>query len=532
MQCQHDPPPSGRCGTPTDASSFPGWHSRRSWRVVLSVLLLFALGFALFYPEVAVNVDEATYIRQARLISSGDLSQAKFNPLTGQSTRVVIARYPLGTALSMAPLVELFGWRSAFVVPFVSVLCGVLLTAVWLHQERRSPIFALLVLGFPATLVLSRVAMSDAPSLAVVTLGLWLFWRGQDRGPGWWLAAGFVAGASILWRESNALPFVAFFAGAVLRRERKAWALVAGGFAGVGLRLLAAYQFYGDPFFFREVSANFARHGMAETLLLQLVGLLILVPGGLFFAFAYRGRRWPELLASVGGFWLFYLYFGYAAIETGPAKRIVLGLRFFLPLLPLLAFAAAESAPRLWRRLLEAAPPRQRAWLRPAAGAALWLWILGVATAAVGVHWSQHRWTHTQARIGDAIRSHVNSEAPIVTNAHATGKFIEWLDRRYLPLTLRYAEPFEGRWLARHHGHFFVVILDRSDSDFWREDARKNADFLTRLKPKPTLVFDEEFSASDRLRIWRVDDPASQPSPGAPRPTGDRKDLPRSRHVR
>jgi hypothetical protein len=162
----------------------------------------------------------------------------------------------------------------------------------------------------------------------------------------------------------------------------------------------------------------------------------------------------------------------------------------------------------------------------------IWLWVLGVATAAVAVHWNQHHWTHTQARIGDAIRSHVDSEAPLVTNAHATSKFIEWLDYRYLPLPLRDVEPFEGRWLARRHGRFFVVILDRSDSDFWREDARKNADFLARLEPKPTLVLDEEFSASDRLRIWRVDDPASPSSPGAPRPTGDTEDELRLRHVR
>ena len=44
---------------------------------------------------------------------------------------------------------------------------------------------ALLVVGFVPTLVMGRVAMSDVPSLALVVLGLWLFWRGIERGGRW-----------------------------------------------------------------------------------------------------------------------------------------------------------------------------------------------------------------------------------------------------------------------------------------------------------------------------------------------------------
>lgn len=85
----------------------------------------------------------------------------------------------------MAPWVALFGWRGAFAIPVLSLALSILITARWLRGEGPSTLFALLILGFAPSLVLGRVAISDMPSGPVVALGLWLFWRGLDRGPGW-----------------------------------------------------------------------------------------------------------------------------------------------------------------------------------------------------------------------------------------------------------------------------------------------------------------------------------------------------------
>ena len=58
--------------------------------------------------------------------------------------------------------------------------------------------------------------------------GEW-FWRGEQRHPGWWIGAGLVAGVSWAFRATNPLLFVPLFAGTVLRRETKCWALIVGG---------------------------------------------------------------------------------------------------------------------------------------------------------------------------------------------------------------------------------------------------------------------------------------------------------------
>jgi hypothetical protein len=62
-------------------------------------------------------------------------------------------------------------------------------------------------------------------------------------------------------------------------------------------------------------------------LLLYGLGLLILVPGGFFFALAYRGRRRPEVLLAFLGFVGVYLGQAYSTEGTAPLKRMVLTLR-------------------------------------------------------------------------------------------------------------------------------------------------------------------------------------------------------------
>jgi hypothetical protein len=236
---------------------------------------------------------------------------------------------------------------------------------------------------------------------------------------------------------------------------------------------------------------------------LQLLGLLVFVPGGLVFALAYRGRRRPELLASVVLFCVFHVLFGYGASEVGLANRLVLGLRFYLPLLPVLAFAAGESAPRLWRGVLARAPARHRRALEAVGAAALGLWMAGVVAAAGLVPWTQQRWTDTQAEIRDAIHASLGPDDVVVTNQYATFKFLPWYEARFSEIDRSQIDAAGVARLARRWGEVTLVLLDRGDSEFWRRDARENAAFVASLRPPPELRVDRRFG-EEHLRIWRV----------------------------
>jgi 4-amino-4-deoxy-L-arabinose transferase-like glycosyltransferase len=476
---------------------------RLARRMVQAACLLYALGFFAFYPTGATNDDESMYLRQTALALEGASSVPKIDPFTGQVQQHNPSNYPYGTALSMMLPVALFGERGAYLVPCVSLLAGTLLLSRWLAQAGRSPLFALLALGFPPSLVMGRVAMSDVPSFFAVTLGLWLFWRGIGASWRWWLASGFVAGASLLFRESNPIPFAPFFAGALLRRERNVWALVVGGLAGVSLRLIANTVFLETPLHYRS-GYFLALDSLPERVPMYALALLVFVPGGLLLALLYRGERWLELRIAVAGFVVAYLIQKNYTFATSLLKNMVVTPRYVIPIVPLLVFGMAEAAPRLWRRLCAARPAAQAARLRAAAGWGLAVWMAGVALAAFAVHPAFARWAATQAEIRKAIDATLDPEAVVVSNFMATRKFLPELALAYVPVDSAEIDPQRANGLLERWGEVYLVFLDRSDSLYWREQIDDNARFVAAMRPEPELLLDERFTATDRLRIWRV----------------------------
>jgi hypothetical protein len=481
---------------------------RVAWGAIFALLGLYLAAFLAFYPSSYTNTDESMYVRQARVFVQGELEIAKIDPLSGERVAVSVSKYPVGTALFLTPFVWAGGWKAAFLAPCLALFLAVLFTARWLQDEGRSPLFALLVFGFVPVLVLGRVPISDVPSLAIVSLGLWLFWRGLDRGWPYWLASGFAAGASIIFREPNALIFAPFFAGTVLRREWKCWALVLGGLLGVALRPLTAWVAYGDPFFVKA-GYYFTPGTFMERVPFYAFGLLVLMPGGLLAAFLYRGRRRPELVVCVVLFVAFFLTQKWTSAFSGLARALVTSLRYLFPVLPVLAFALAEVVPRLWRRTVELRAPERRLACENLATASVAAWIVGLAFTSTAVHFVLDRWTDSQAEIRDTISRTIGDDSVIVTNWHGTRKFLKQLDRPYVDLDWRDLDADDMEQLVDRHGEFFIAILDRSDSEFWRNDALENQRFVDELQLPHTLEVDERVTATDHLRIWRV-------GPGAP----------------
>ena len=65
-------------------------------------------------------------------------------------------------------------------------------------------------------------------------------------------------------------------------------------------------------------------------------------------------------------------------------------------------------------------------------------------------------------------------------------------------------------WDALGDTDVLVVFLDRTDSVYWRNDVTKSEAFIAAIDPAPTLEFELQATATDRLRIWRV---AGRPTP-------------------
>lgn len=484
-----------------------GFDARFGWRILLAICALYAVSFLAFYPRVITNDDEDAYVRHAHIVFQGQYKVEKLDALTGETSDDIVSRYPIGTAVLMAPFVALAGWRAAFLVPLLCLLGSTLLVGCWLQAERRSPVWALLVLGYPVALLMGRVCMSDVPSMAVVTLGLWLFWRGPGRNGGQWLASGFVAGVSTIWREPNAVVFFPFFASAVLRREKGWWKIVAGGLLGLAVRLISTTLVFGKPFFYKSApSLDLA--GALDRLPTYLATVLVLWPGGLLLVQFYRGRRRFELILAVNLFLLFYVLQGFFMWGVSLSRQVILTARYMFPILPLMALAAADVLPRLWRRIREATPMPRRQTLEAVAAGVLLLWMGGVAVAAVAVHPLHAAWSSTMAEIREAIAAHTDPGGVIVTHVEFARKFIDEYDRKYLLASREDMTLEQAMDLAKRVGGFQIVLLERTDGAYGIEQAALNAEFLARVEPmKPALEFDRRFSPIERLRIWHVNPP-------------------------
>jgi len=470
-------------------------------RVVLGLIAVYALSFALFYPQMATNDDESSYLRQARVMLTGKPTVSQIHPATGRSVELLAGTYPPGTALAMAPLMSMFGWRAGFVIPCLSLLLSVWLTLLWIREAGQATFFALVVLGFPPALVMGRVAMSDVPSAAVVALGCWLFWRGQQRHPGWWLAAGLVAGLSLSFRTTNPLFFLPLFAGTVLRREKRCWALIVGGVAALGLHVLALDAFCGSGVFERN-TYRLAFGTVGDRLPIYLIGLLLFVPGGLVFSLMYRGRRRPEIIATIVVSFFFFLFQHFSTQGTSFEKRLVLAIRYFIPLMPVMAFAMSESVPR-WLASLER---RGGGAARLAAGLGMVavVWATSVGVAAAAVHPAFRLWSSTQAEIRDQIVGSLPANGVYITNWKATRKFIDVIEQRYASLDRDQLTPRDVQALVRKWGEVYIVLVYRNDSEHWRADAQRSDDFVAGLRGEPELLLDERVSSIERVRILRL----------------------------
>ena len=471
-------------------------------RFVYAILGLYAAGFVIWWPNALMVLDEARYVGQAVLFSQGRVAVEQMDSCARELEVSPVSTYPPGTSLLQAPFVAIGGWRAAPLLSLFSAILMVLFLMRWLREEGHSPLFALLALAYPPLAVMGRIGMSDVPSGFIVTLGWFLFWRGARGSRAAWLGSGFLAGASFTFRESNPLLFVPLFLGAVLRRERRVWQLVVGGAAGMSTRFIAAHYVFSEAFFTRTTGDfwQFPKQPI-ETALLYGFALLVMLPGGLIGLMTYRGERRPEVIVTGLLYAACYCFFYYSGSESGLAMRLILGPRFFIPLLPVLVWAMAESLPRLARpleSLLLARPRFVNVIL-----------ILGVAVLIVEMvipHIVLYRWGTVQAHVRDVIYSKTSPGSLVVADLESIGKQMSYAygRRSFVPLDCATSEHL-ARWSAGNEPVFYV-FLTRNDAPYRDKQAEllAHAEQAYRENCDVELLHDEQVSGLEHLRIGKV----------------------------
>ena len=361
-----------------------------------------------------------------------------------------------------------------------------LITAAWLRELELRPTFAALVPLFLPASVLGRTGMSDLPSAAVVVASLFLLARAPERAP--ILGGGFLAGLSLAFRDSTPVFTAPAILRCLLRRERVVL-LMAAILAGVAARLCLAALLQGDALALRAPYV-FNLSEAAGHALLYGFALTILVPGGLLAVALYRGPlRMVLILTVVGGFIFFSFYF-YAGQYSGFFRSLVLGPRYVLPLVPLLAIALASLVDRVF-----SAEKTKRG---------IELCVLGAAALVTCVvHPALHTWSERQAKLVRALYETTSADAVLVTEPGATEKYLNGLyGQRTFTDRLLYPPKKLRDLLAR--GPVQLVFIDRRDSEYWRSLADLNDQYLASASDACELRPRLDITSTDRLRIVDV----------------------------
>src|SRR5262249_52851514 len=161
--------------------------------------------------------------------------------------------------------------------------------------------------------------------------------------------------------------------------------------------------------------------------------------------------------------------------------------------------ATAESAPRVWRQWLARREPAERDRLQRRMSGALAGLLLALAIACVAVHPVFAAWTAKQVQIREQVQRLVPVDRVFITNWAATGKFLPQLEQKFRPIDRSVIAPEDVPALVDRYGQVFIVFLDRTDSDFWRQDAQSTEEFMAALTPPPELLLDRQATSTDRL---------------------------------
>ncbi len=493
-----------------------GW---RDWALLAVPLVVYVAGFFAYLPKGAVNTDEAAYMGQARSLAERRVDVEGLDPLTCRPQPRRPSPFSAGTSALQSHLVRIGGWQAAAVLSPLALVVAVVTLGFWLRREGFSPLFALLLITFPPTLVAGRTALADVPATALITLATALFFLGSIELPLLWLGAGLLGGLSLMFRDVGPIYFFGYFAAPFVRRERGAWLIALGvalGLVAVGLSSLVVW---GEVVRLRGQAYGWSLSTFAFQALPYIAVLLIGIPGSPITTLLYRGRRRAEVVATVVIVFTFFAAYKYGGWESGGWKQLVLGPRYFMPLVPTLVLTVAEVVTRRGLGRFGGIVPT---WIAAA-------WVLAAAAAAFAVHPVFYSWGESQWRIGSAIYENTPERSAVVTNETATLKFVnETVGLRAFsnrvtpelltqytpgPLFARSVLPDAVPRLLDACGTVTIALLDRTETEVLRQEAVINEDFVAavgrfcRLEP----IVDLQATATDHLRMWRVG-----PCSGAP----------------
>ena len=329
-------------------------------------ILLYLVGFALWYPPTHAIEDEVGFLNTALIWSEGaltteaaglgELSETQLGPRGRTGWRNA------GRSLLTAPVLATLGYRATFAVGALIHVLLALVAGLALRRMGRSAAWALLLLWHPSLLLYSRAIMADALGALCLCTAAWTLLSKR------YVLAGLALGCACVARYhlGASIPVVVLTVLAVSGRGPALRVVLGGG--AVGACLLGYNQLmFGHPlgatgqghFGLGYLGRNLAHYASALGLIWP--GMLLAPLGWGLWRWLRRGEHVaPEvdqrgailLSLSLPLFGILLVYYFFDAEGSSLQRRVVLGQRLLLPAIPawvlLYAQVLSEEFPGDW----------------------------------------------------------------------------------------------------------------------------------------------------------------------------------------
>ncbi|MFC1800478.1 hypothetical protein ACFLYT_00300, partial [Nanoarchaeota archaeon] len=315
----------------------------KKWLIVFCVLLICI--FAVFYPTFIIFSDETRYMHAISLFKE-ELKFKVTDPLDSHSFLYngedYTTQFPMGVTLLGYPF-TLFGYKGLFVMNFGMLLIGFYFFNKILKKLGYNALYSLLYLLYPGFIFFSRTLMSELPSIALITIGIYFYIKEKNDFDLFY--SGFFFSLAAIFRYPNFLTYLLI--GVVLiykefkkhkfefKRYKKSVLFIISAIPLV-LSILGYNHYINGGIFNTSYSTKlgFGRDPVVHMLIYYFVSLNVVYPLMIFTPLLTKIKYKLEILLVTYLTLLSYIIIGIDTFHYDFLKNMVIGARYLFPVMP------------------------------------------------------------------------------------------------------------------------------------------------------------------------------------------------------
>lgn len=435
-------------------------------------VLVYIVLFAIFYPPIYAIQDEADYFDFAYRIKEGTIY---FDPLTSHKIffngKNYVDMYSPGISILLLPFTFIH-WKSLFLLNFLLHLLGFIFFIKSLKLLKIDIIYSLLYLFSPSFILYSRTLMPDVAAGSLTTIAIYFYLKEERINK---FLSGLIFGFLTLIKNVFLLIPITFFLCLFIKRYFKSRqnkiakqeilsfliGLLPFVFLAVGYNFVAFKNIISTPVATGGVlSVRFLPSHIA----FYFTFLILFYPFMLFAPFLSRQKNKLEFIFSTLLFVFFMSMWYFIQPAEGFLKRLIVGSRYLLAVLPIYILIYAEIINRFFAKIKRCF--KSFVFISV---------FLGLIFSAYLINTEHQEYLRHQSHYRDTLYKNTHEGSFIVCNFEALELLQRiWGNRKWAPFT----NPNLREYIKTLDGFYIVVFLRKDKPEDLVKDTRAKDEFV------------------------------------------------------